>query len=346
LWRLRRNWLGHLFKKGLLEGERMSEHGGVWVYSENKDLMIEMMGKGSELAGKLQTQLSVVLFGHEVKGQADELIGYGADKVYLVENPALKSSSTELRLSILTSLVTQHKPEIILVGSTRRGREIASRLATRLETGCVPDCTQLSLDEQRRLVTERMVYGGNATVTQVFHVKPQIACVPPRAFEKPQFKERKGEIIEESVPQLELPRVETVEVKPVETAAVKIEEARVVVVGGRGVEKKEDFVILEELCQTVGGQVGYTRPLAEDRKWFSGDWIGLSGHKIKPVLYIGCGISGVIQHVAGIRDSQVIVAINKDPEAPIFEVADYIVIGDLYEIVPALSSALKKLLKG
>ena len=328
-----------------MEGEKMSAYSGVWVYSEKKDLMVEMMGKGSELAGKLQAQLSAVLLGHEVKGLANELMGYGADKVYLVDNPGLKSLSTEPRLTALTSLVARHKPEIILIGSTRRGREIASRLATRLEIGCVPDCTQLSLDERGRLVTERMVYGGNATVTQVFQTKPQIACVPPRAFERPQFKEREGEIIEESVSQLELPRIETVEVKPVETAAVKIEEAKVVVVGGRGMEKKEDFKILEELCQTVGGQVGYTRPLAEDRKWFSGDWIGLSGHKIKPALYIGCGISGVIQHVAGIRDSQVIVAINKDPEAPIFEVADYIVVGDLYEVVPALSSALKKLLK-
>jgi len=323
----------------------MSMYSGVWVYSENKDLMIEMMGKAGELAGTLQTQLSAVLLGHEVKNLANELIGYGADKVYLVDNPALKNFSTEPRLGALTSLAERHKPEIILVGSTRRGREIASRLATRLEIGCVPDCTQLGLDEQKRLLSERMVYGGNATVTQVFQTKPQIACVPPRAFEKPQFMERKGEVIEESLSQLEPPRVETVEAKPVEAAAVKIEEAKVVVVGGRGIEKKEDFKVLEELCQTIGGQVGYTRPLAEDRKWFSGDWIGLSGHKIKPALYIGCGISGVIQHVAGIRDSQVIVAINKDSEAPIFEIADYIVVGDLYEIVPALSTALKKLLK-
>lgn len=328
-----------------MEGEKMSGHSGVWVYSESKDLMIEMLGKGSELAGKLETQLSAVLLGYEVKDQANEFMGHGADKVYLVDNPGLRSLSTEPRLSVLTTMVTLHKPEIILVGSTRRGREIASRLATRLETGCVPDCTQLALDEENRLITERMVYGGNATVTQVFQTKPQIACVPPRAFEKPQFKEKKGEIIEESAPQLELPRTETVEVKPFEAAAVKIEEAKVVVVGGRGMEKKEDFKILEELCQNVGGQIGYTRPLAEDRKWFSGDWIGLSGHKIKPVLYIGCGLSGVIQHVAGIRDSQVIVAINKDSEAPIFEVADYIVVGDLYEIVPALSSALKKMLQ-
>ena len=155
-----RNWLGRSFKKALLGGEKMSAYIGVWVYSESKDLMIEMMG--SELADKLQAQLSAVLLGHEVKSQANELIGYGADKVYLVENPALKSLSTEPRLSAITSLVIQHKPEIILIGSTRRGREIASRLATRLETGCVPDCTQLSLDEQGRLVTDCLLYTSDA----------------------------------------------------------------------------------------------------------------------------------------------------------------------------------------
>ena len=154
--------------------------------------------------------------------------------------------------------------------------------------------------------------------------------------------DRRGEVVDAAISQLEAPKTETVEVKPVEAAAVKVEEATVVVVGGRGLEKKEDFKILESLSQLLGGQIGWTRPLAEDRKWFAGDWIGLSGHYIKPVLYIGCGISGVIQHVAGIRDSQVIVAINKDPEAPIFEMADYIVVGDLYKIVPALEAALKK----
>jgi len=328
-----------------LEGEKqMSEQKGVWVYSENRDLTIEMLGKGSELASKLQTQLSALLIGHGVKNQANEPIGYGADKVIVVDNPQLKTFQVEPYLSALTNLVKEHKPEILLIGSTRRGRELAARLATRFETGCVPDCTQLSLDEQGWLVTERIVYGGNALVTQVFQKKPQIACVPPRTFEKPVFKERKGEIIDVSVSPLETPRTETVEVKPIEAAAVKIEEAKVVIVGGRGVEKKEDFAILENLCQVLGGQVGYTRPLAEDRKWFKGDWIGLSGHKIKPVLYIGCGVSGVIQHVAGIRDSQIIVAINKNPEAPIFEISDYIVVGDLYEIVPALATALKKLL--
>ncbi len=321
----------------------MGEPKGVWVFSENKDLTLELLGKGNELADKLQTELVAILLGQNVENQVNELIGFGADKVYMVEDSQFKNLRAEPYVSALTSLAKQYEPDILLVGSTKRGKEVASRVATRLETGCVPDCTHLSIDENRRLLMGRMVYGGNAVATHFSRVKPQIATVPPRAFEKLEYKERKGEIIKVDV-ELEQPRTEVVEVKEIEAAKVKIEEAKVVVAGGRGVEKKEDFKILDELAEVLGGQVAYTRPLCEDRKWFT-DWVGLSGNKIKPALYIGCGISGVIQHVAGIRDSQIIVAINKDPEAPIFEVADYMIEGDLYEIVPALSAALKKLLK-
>jgi len=320
----------------------LSEYKGVWVFSENKDLMLELLGKGRELADRLRGELAAVLLGCNIKNWAKELIGYGANKVYVVDHPLLKKFHAEPYASALTQLAQQYKPEILLIGSTRRGKELASRVATGLETGCVSDCTQLSIDEKGELLMSRVVYGGNAIATEVCRVKPQIAAVPPRAFEKPEYKEGKGEVIEAEV-KLEEPRTEVVEVREIEAARVKIEEAKVVVAGGRGVQKKEDFQILEELAQVLGGQVGYTRPLAEDRKWFT-EWIGLSGHKVKPALYIACGISGVIQHVAGIRDSQIIVGINKDPEAPIFEVADYVVVGDLYEVVPALSAALKKLL--
>ena len=321
----------------------MSQHGEVWVFSENRDLMLELLGKGGELAQRLQTKLAAVLLGHGVEKEAKALAGYGAQKVYAVDNPMLRNWASEPCVSALTHLVRQHKPEIFLFGSTRRGKEFASRLATRLETGCVPDCTYLSIDGNGRLLMGRVVYGGNAVATQFCRVNPQIATVPPRVFEKPAYKEGEGEVIKVDI-KLEEPRTEVVEVREIEAPKVKIEEAKVVVAGGRGVEKKEDFKILEELAETLGGQVAYTRPLCEDRKWFT-DWVGLSGHKIKPALYVGCGISGVIQHVAGIRDSKIIVAINKDPEAPIFEIADYKIVGDLYEIIPALTEALKKQLE-
>jgi electron transfer flavoprotein alpha subunit len=305
--------------------------------------MVELLGKGSELAKKLQTKLAAVLLGHGVEKEAKEIMGYGVHKVYVVDDPVLENWPSEPCMSALTYLARQYKPEIFLFGSTRKGKEFASRLATRLETGCVPDCTHLSMDGNGRLLMGRVVYGGNAVATQFCSVNPQIATVPLRVFEKPPHEEREGEVIKVET-KLEEPRTEVVEVKAVEAPKVKIEEAKVVVAGGRGVEKKEDFKILDELAETVGGQVAYTRPLCEDRKWFT-DWVGLSGHTIKPSLYIGCGVSGVIQHVAGIRDSKIIVAVNKDPEAPIFEITDYMVVGDLYEIVPALSEALKKLLK-
>jgi electron transfer flavoprotein alpha subunit len=318
----------------------MVENKGVLVFSENYDLTLELLGKGRELADKLQAELAAVLIGHNLREKANDMIKYGANKVYLVDNPALARFQVEPYLSVLHNLTTNYKPEILLVGSTRNGKPIASRLAIRLETGCIPDCTRLSIDEKGRLVGERITYGGNAVAKVTFTTKPQIATVPSRAFEKLEPKERTGQVIKLDV-KIDEPKTEVVGTKPISTSAVKIEEADVIVSCGRGLEKKEDKVLLDELAQLLGGQVGNTRPLAEDRKWFT-EWVGLSGHKVKPKLYIACGLSGIIQHVAGIRDSKIIVAINKDAEAPIFEVADYGVVGDLYQVLPALKEALKK----
>ena len=318
----------------------MSENRGVWVFSEKHDLALEMLGKGREIADKLQTELAAVLIGHGVQEKADELIRYGADKVYLFDNPALKHFQVEACLSVFHNLAINYKPEIILIGSTRNGKPLAARLATRLEAGCVPDCARLSVDEHGRLVGERITYGGNATTKITFKTKPQIATIPARAFEKPKPKDRNGQLIRLDV-EVEESKTEVVETKPLETSSVRIEDADVIISCGRGLGKKEDKALLDELATVLCGQVGCSRPLAEDRKWFT-EWVGLSGHKVKPKLYIACGISGVIQHVAGIRDAKVIVAINKDESAPIFEVADYGVVGNLYEILPALKEALKK----
>jgi electron transfer flavoprotein alpha subunit len=321
----------------------MSENSGVWVFSEKFDLALEVIGKARGIADELQTELAAILLGYNVQERADEIIRYGADKVYLIDNSELERFQAEACLSALYSLAVNYKPEIILIGSTKNGKPLAARLATRLETGCVPDCRKLSVDEQKRLVGERITYGGNAVAKVTFKKKPQIATVPEHAFEKPEPRERKGQVIKLSI-KLEEPRTEVVETKPLETSNVRIEEADVIISCGRGLAKKEDKALLEELSALLCGQVGCSRPLAEDRKWFT-EWVGLSGHKVKPKLYIACGISGVIQHVAGIRDAKLIVAINKDPEAPIFEVADYGVVGDLYQILPALKEALQKQLQ-
>ena len=321
----------------------MSEHKGIWVFSEAYDLTLEMLGKGRELADTLQTELAAIVIGNNMQEKANELVKYGADEVYLIDNPALERFQAEAYLGIIQNLATNYHPEILLIGSTRNGKPLAARLATRLDAGCVPDCTRLSVDENRRLIGERITYGGNAIAKVTFKSTPQIATVPSRAFEKPEKKDRTGQVMKLDF-KIEQPKTEVMERKPLEISSVRIEEAQYIVSGGRGLEKKDDIVLLEDLAKVLNGQVGCSRPLVEDRKWFT-DWIGLSGHKVKPKLYIACGVSGVIQHVAGIRDSKIIVAINKDAEAPIFEVVDYGVVGDLYQVVPALKDALKKMLQ-
>ncbi len=322
---------------------QMSESKGVLVFSDNKDLTIEILGKAREIADKLQAELSVLVIGKGVEENAAALAKFGADKVYVVDNPALEHFQAESYLSVLHNLVANYKPEIVLLGSTKNGKPLAARLATKLDVGCVPDCARLSIDENGRLVGERITYGGNAVAKMAFRTKPQVATVPSRAFEKPEPKERKGQLIKLDA-KVEQSKLEVVETKPLETSNVRIEDASAIVSCGRGLEKKEDKVLLDDLSKVLCGQVGCSRPLSEDRKWFS-EWVGLSGHKVKPKLYIACGISGVIQHVAGIRDSKVIVAINKDEQAPIFEMADYGVVGNLYEILPALKEAIKKQLQ-
>jgi len=321
----------------------MNDAKGIWVFSEASDLMLETLGKGRELADKLQTELAAIVIGSNVQEKANELVKYGAEKVYVVDSPELEHFQADAYLGIIHKLVADYHPEILLVGSTRNGKPLAARLATRLETGCVPDCTRLSVDENRRLIGERITYGGNAIAKVTFKSKPQIATVPARAFEKPEKNDRNGQAVKVDFT-IDPAKTHVVERKPLEVSSVRIEEAQYIVSAGRGLAKKDDVVLLQDLAKTLGGQVGCSRPLVEDRKWFA-DWIGLSGHKVKPKLYIACGVSGVIQHVAGIRDSKIIVAINKDPEAPIFEVADYGVVGDLYKIVPALKDALKKTLQ-
>lgn len=233
----------------------MSEHKGVWVFSDMYDLMLEMLGKGREIADKLQSELVVVLPGKGASDKANELVRYGADTVYVVENDALESFQAEACLGILHDLVLQHKPEVVLVGSTRNGKPLAARLATRLEAGCVPDCNRLSVDESGWLVGERIAYGGNASAKIVFKTKPQVATVPSRAFEKPEPKEHKGEVVRIDAKPV-ASRFEVVGEKPLESSGVRLEDAEVIVSCGRGLGKKEDRVLLDELAGVLGGQVG------------------------------------------------------------------------------------------
>lgn len=320
------------------------EHRGVMAYSESFDTLLELLSKGRELADQLQTGVSAVLLGEKIEADVGELAAHGADKVYVVENLQLKGFPVEACTEALYAVLSQAKPEIFLVGASKRGRELAPRIAERLGTGCASECIALEVDPERReLKLSRIVFGGKVTSTHVIAGRPIIATIPPRIFEKRRVEGRTAETVRVEA-EIVAPKVEVVESKPKEVAGVRIEEASIVVCGGRGIKQKEDFKLLEELAEVLGGQVGCSRPIAADRGWYP-EWVGLSGKKIQPNLYIAVGISGAIQHVAGIRGSKIVVSINKDPEAPIFADSDYGIVGDLYKVVPALREALRKVLK-
>ncbi len=317
----------------------------VWVFSERRDVALELLGKGRELADGLGASLVALALGAEPAREADALASCGADRVLLVESPALRDYLPEPFSEAIGKLAYQHRPEVILVGSTRRGKDIAARVAARLGTGVITDCMALSLDREKRLiVADRPSYGGILTSTEVCVTKPQMATVPPRVFEPaPPRQGKKGEIVRAGV-DLAPPKAKVVKVAPKEVKAVKLEDASVIVSGGRGLAKREDFAMLEELARVLGGEVGCSSPIAEDLKWMPLErLVGLTGHKVKPKLYLACGISGQAQHITGMRASRVVVAINTDPEAPIFQQADYCVKGDLYEIVPQLTEAFRKI---
>ena len=316
---------------------------GVFTFSENREVSFELLAKGRELANDLNAKLAAILLGHNVKDQAKELMAHGADLVHVVDDPSLADFYVEAYTDAVVGIVAQHNPEILLIGSTKRGRELAPRVATRLKVGCASDCTSLRIDKEKRvLIAERPAVAAMVIATETFRTKPQIATVPPRAFEKMQRDEtRKGEVIEVKV---EIKKVgkQIVERRAKEIKGIKIEDAELITSGGRGFRKKEDFKLLEELAGTISATVGCSRPIAADLKWLPEDhWVGLSGHKVKPKLYMATGISGQVQHLAGMRNSKIIVAINKDKDAPIFKVADYGIVGDLYQIVPALTNYIK-----
>ncbi len=306
----------------------------IFIFSEDDETAFEMLSKGREIADSSGSELAAISF---VNGGEKIYIACGADRVYSIDSERRADHVVEG----ISELINQYKPEALLIGSTKLGREVAPRIAQRFGAGCATDCIELSL-ENERLIVKRLVLGGRFIATQRFLRKPQIATVPPRRFEKKLFKERKGEIIKTSFKPAE-PKVHLLEVREKAPQELRIEDASIIVSAGRGVKKKEDLGLIEELAKVLNATVGCSRSIAADLKWLSEEhWVGLSGHKVKPRLYVAIGISGQVQHIAGIRDSRTIIAINSDPNAPIFKACDYGIVGDLYEIVPKLIEILKK----
>lgn len=312
----------------------------VLVYSDDKKLSLELLNKAQELGKELHKKVIAVTIGHEEF--AKEFLEHGADVVIVVET-ALQQFKAEEYTSILQSIMKDHGNEVVLIGSNKNGKELAARLAAKLDAGCVMDCLKVSLHD-KKITTERIVYSGNAIAVEEFTTTPQILTIPPKVFDPlPRNEHHKGEIIKKKIEPEHSPS-KIVKIQEMKSEGVNVEDAEIIVSCGRGFKKKEDIKLVSDLADVLKGRtVGCSRPIAADLKWLSEDhWIGLSGHKVKPKLYIACGISGQIQHIAGMRDSGVIVAINKDPEALIFKSADYGIVGDLYEVLPKLTSAIKE----
>ncbi len=329
------------------------EHKGVWVFAEQRHdelqtVTLELLNEARKLADILKEEVSVVLLGNKVDKIAQELIFFGADRVYLASDPKLESYQNSLYANILTDAVNKYKPEIFLIGATTIGRSLAPRVAVRIQTGLTADCTGLSIDLDKRLLLQtRPAFGGNimATIICPQH-RPQMATVRPKVFKKPERNpDRKGEIVkigfELKIDDLIAKIVDTI---VVESQVVDLQEAEIIVSGGRGLGKAENFSLIKDLASSIGAAVGASRATV-DAGWIpSYHQVGQTGKTVQPRLYIACGISGAVQHLVGMRSSDVIVAINKDPDAPIFQAATYGIIADLFDIVPALTKKLKQVL--
>jgi electron transfer flavoprotein alpha subunit len=332
-----------------LRNHRPDDFRGVWVWLEQEGgqahpVSWELLGQGRRLASVLDVPLGAVIMGAGTEPLVQEAIVHGADTVYLADDDTLASFRIEPYSALLVKLIREHRPEILLLGATTRGRDLSAAAAAELETGLAVDCTELSLDTDRRLLQQvRPAFGGNVLLTVATpQQRPQIATVRPRAFEPPERDTaRRGGIVRVPVAFAEEEIATRVLEVLAEEGGINLTEAKVIVSGGRGVGGPEGFAPLQELADLLGGAVGASRS-AVDQGWIAyPHQVGQTGVTVQPDLYIACGISGAIQHVAGMRGSRYIVAINKDPEAPIFQVADYGIVGDLKAVVPALTAALR-----
>ena len=341
----------------------LAEYKGVYVFAQQVDneisgIAYELLGKGKELAAKLNEEVTAVLIGHDVKGLADKLAEYGADKVIVVDDPELKEYRTEPYAHALSSVINEFKPEIVLVGATAIGRDLGPTVSARVATGLTADCTVLEIGDfplvaipgkeaeqkHNQLLMTRPAFGGNTIATIACpDNRPQMATVRPGVMQKIEpIVGAKANVIEFNPGFTPNDRyVEIKEIVKAVTDTVDIMDAKILVSGGRGVGSPENFKILEDLAEALGGTVSCSRAVV-DSGWKPKELqVGQTGKTVRPNLYIACGISGAIQHTAGMEESDIIIAINKDEDAPIFDVADYGIVGDLNKIVPQLTEAIK-----
>ena len=322
----------------------------VWVFAEQRQgtltpVVVELLGEGRKLADKLGVKLCALLVGSNVKYMIQTLIHYGADRVYCVDNELLEKYTTDGYSKAVCIAVEKYKPEIIMMGATHIGRDLAPRIASKLNTGLTADCTGLEIDpEDGKLRQTRPAFGGNLMATIICpETRPQMCTVRPGVMDKAiKDTNRTGETIEIEVDisQKDI-RTKVLEIVKIKRDMIPLTDADVIVSGGMGIKNAEGFKMLKELADVLGGTLGASRATV-DAGWIDKSrQVGQTGTTVRPKLYIACGISGAIQHLAGMQESGMIVAINTNPNAPIFEVADYGIVGDVYEVVPQLIELLK-----
>lgn len=332
---------------------KLEQYQGVWVFVEQyggevAKVSWELLGTGRQLADRLKVELTAVVIGNQVEPMCQESFNYGADKAILLDAPVYKHYRTQAFNNAMVHLIEKHKPEIILMGATGQGRDLAGAVATVVKTGLTADCTGLTIDEKGNLGQTRPAFGGNIMATIMCdRYRPQMATVRPHVMTMPERQTgQRGEIIRDDF----APKEEDILVKVLEVLSNKdcrdkidIAGAEIVVSGGRGMMNKDNFSILNELAEELGAVVGASRS-AVDAGWKPHDrQVGQTGKTVRPQLYIACGISGAIQHMVGMQDSDIVIAINRDPEAPIFQVATYGIVGDLFQVVPALTQRIRQL---
>ncbi|SMB91438.1 electron transfer flavoprotein alpha subunit apoprotein [Desulfonispora thiosulfatigenes DSM 11270] len=342
-------------KEKQVDNSEISKYKGVWVYIEHSygdiaDVSYELLGIGRKLADDLGVKLAGILLGSDVKDKTKDIFEYGADQVYLVDDPVLKDYRTEAYSHCVESLVDKYKPEIMLMGATTQGRDLAGYVATKLQTGLTADCTELAIEQESRLLLQtRPAFGGNVMATIVCkESRPQMSTVRPRVMPMPEKRPgNKGEVIEEkNTLQEDDIATKILEIVSEGGGLVYLDRADIIVSGGKGVGSKENFKILQDLADVLGGTVGASRAAVEAGWMEQSRQVGQTGTTVRPKIYFALGISGAIQHLVGMQTSDVIVAINNDPDATIFNVANYGIVGDLKKIVPELTKELKKRLQG
>lgn len=323
-----------------------SEHKGIWIYAErSRKVTYELLGEARRLADKLGCEVSAVVMGENLQDEAQALICHGADVVFVADNPNLTPFNDEAHAHVLTELIEQHKPEIVLIGATTYGRSLAPRVSARLDTGLTADCTVLDIEaETGVLLQTRPAFGGNLMATIVCRYRrPQMASVRPGVLKPlPLDPARKGRIVFPDVKPPDVMRTRVIDVFKVASGDANLAEAEVVVAVGKGIGSQDNMSLAEDLAEALGGVVGASRAVV-DAGWIDySRQIGQTGKTVAPKLYIACGLSGAVQHTAGMASAETIVAINKDPDAPIFKIAHYGIVGDVRNVLPELIRELRE----